>query len=409
MQRRTIPRTTRSSWTEFSTVLSLILLVGSFSGERSYAEGDDRAHFLYAAHGELRYELTKDQKLTGEQIWLFNFMEDAAGRWKMQVVSVPTADDKEPIDSNEMISFTGTDIFSIVYSDTRVDLPKGGRPKLTKGNTNYAARVSAGPFPIDHSSAVGAIWLAFAGGRYVAPDGGQTRLPNLLVPDARNDPIAWVCDLRFEFLAGANRKLLSWGDYLLQTNYLANDSLMYPDLDEPDSELTQEEFRRAVAAFASASEVQRTRERYRLEESLTTNGLAIPTKFHCVVSSPITFTNFASEARILGVVTNISFPGEADVFPPVRGGVTVQDRRLRAKEANRWRREVYYSLGRQGWIVDTNHSKIRAALVDRPWRSRAVTSHRQEKHRVVVVLFWLALLVPLAVYLKGRIKGRPRS
>ena len=312
---------------------------------------------LYSARGKLQYTVRTNDVPILEQEFKFSFLEGVGGQWRLDLST--TTPDQNRINSTEILSFDLTNIYSITYSDARLETHLGSQPRVITGNSSYPARVCAGPFPIDHGPTAGLIWLAFVGGRYVDPTKKSQALPNLLVlPDARHDPMAWACSLDHVELSGGTRPLLLSGQFRLDTNYLHGDSLQFGALDEPETEQDLQRFNSQIALYRSTSRARLVRASYRVERTSHLGSIDIPEKFSADVASPLVIPDAYSGMTTIsidGVVTDIVEHPSIELLPPLKGQVTVQDRRVRVKNARSWRREVYYPLTNLNWVTDTNY------------------------------------------------------
>ena len=168
---------------------------------------------IYSAQGSVKFQIVEtNNAISYEQTWLFDIMEDSVGRWKLDI-HTRYPDPKLPITTSEIISYDNTNIYCVVYSNNRVETPRNGSPRVVQGTNRYPAGISAGPYPIDQSSAVGVVWLAFLGPEYLPQTEKKINFPNLSVPSARTDPMAWSCDFEFDLVQEGNHPLLKSGQY----------------------------------------------------------------------------------------------------------------------------------------------------------------------------------------------------
>jgi hypothetical protein len=374
----------------------------------SAATSIDEFRPLYCAQGIFQYN-TETKAFTNQQIWLFEVLEDEAGRWRLKVDTV-FSHPKVRLESSEIIAYDSKDIYSIVMSPQRI-VPAGKTWSIAQNSSLNAGRVLAGPYPIDHSSAVGILWLAFFGGRYVDHDRSRTRFPNLTVPDARTDPTAWCCDFEYNLDGSPSRPLIRKGDYFINKRYLGQSHKDHAELDEPDNDrslqLQQRQFERAHVA--TPSELRRAS--FELLETRTVNSVRVPAVFRCEIARPIGLSP-TIEVRLAAKVevTNVFVAPPSPLLPPVTGHVTVQDRRFRQKDLNGWLRDVLYDLGPDGWIIDTKDPRIRSIVADRPLRPYTPIRGRSALvYRMVVTLVFLFVAVfPCALFFWRRLFGRPK-
>jgi hypothetical protein len=374
------------------------------AGPAATSHGDYRP--LYCAQGIFQYT-TETKAFTNQQNWLFEVLEDEAGRWQLKVDTV-FSHPKVRLESTEIIAYDSKDIYSIVMSPQRI-VPAGKTWSIAQNSSLNAGRVLAGPYPIDHSSAVGILWLAFFGGRYVDRDRSRTRFPNLTVPDARIDPTAWCCDFEYHLDGSPSHPLIRKGEYVINKRYLGQSHKDHSELDEPDNDrslqLQQRQFERAHAA----GPLELRRASFELLETRIVNSVRVPAVFRCEIARPIGLSP-TIDVRLTATVevTNAFVAPPSPLLPPATGHVTVQDRRFRQKDRNRWRRDVLYDLGPDGWIIDTNDPRIRSIVADRPFRPYTPIRGRSVLvYRIIVTLVFLFVaVVPCALFLWRRLCGR---
>jgi len=277
---------------------------------------------LYEAHGVLAYrQISPSNTVLLEQIWTFAMVEGDDGSWKMQLdTQFPNPD--LPARSTEIIAFDKTNIYSVVYSPDRLVLVKG-KPTLVRDDPSvrkHPAMVCAGPYPVDHSSSAGLIWLAFVGGRYLDLRKQSSQFPNLTVTDARNDPIAWACDFDYEMLSAGPRPLISFGRYRLNPGRVFESSLDYPELDEPVDKKALGRMERVLGFYRQLAGDLLVGSTYQLVASNTLNGVLIPERFRCNVVA-IGNTNY--HGTLEGLVTNLIDHPSTNLMPSLIGGTTV--------------------------------------------------------------------------------------
>ena len=176
-------------------------------------QAEDLYRPIYVAEGVISQQLfDKDGKAirTNESPFTVSFDKD--GRWQITQQSYST---KWAITSTEHICYNGTDVFSVVYSDKRIDRQKRPVSNLPLEANRHPARICRGPFPIDNGQRVGLVWLAFLGGGYVAPHRFGMP-PNLLAPLPRRDPGAWATDFKYKLLNDSLSPLIASGSFVLE-------------------------------------------------------------------------------------------------------------------------------------------------------------------------------------------------
>jgi hypothetical protein len=372
-------------------ISSLVLLCS-----KTAAEDEFRPNYL-AEGSVLCKSIGEDGTIEFAQEFFFSIMQDEAGRWRLEIVTTPPQHNQHKYVSRELLSYDGKDIYSVAYCSHRWDRTASGQyglvPQGPPESAAHGARVSKGPYPIDHGSAVGTIWLAFVGGNYLLSTGQQVRFPNLLVADARNDPAAWICDFQYSLIDGNIRPLLEKGRYLLNKKYLADSPFDYPQLDQPMTEELAARFRNMVNQYKTAGSDILNRATYELDEVESFNGLLVPKKFHALLTLAPIRTNM--QGHFYGAVTNLAVPNATTMLPPLLGRITVQDRRVFWKGKGRWRAGVFYDLDDEGWVRSTNHSKVRLALNAAPPSSGGPFAYRRHVHLTTVTLFVIVLLLPV--------------
>jgi len=357
--------------------------------------GNDLTPLGYSASGELRFQqVLSNGVVLYEEIWQFTLDEDAIGKWKLEIYT--TFPDKSlPVSVTNIISCDKTNIYSVDYSSDIVETPIGGKPKVVPLKTeSYAAVISAGCYPIDESSEVGVIWLAFLGGDYLDPDKTQTRFPNLLVPDPRRDPRAWDCDLKYSLIRSTNHWLISSGEYILQRAYIRKSAVDYPEMDEPIGERQIETFKEAFSRYKNLKSASTVTSDYHLDETTNLNGRLLPTRFHSNLG--LEDKSDVSDSFIC-VVSNVAISATTDLMPPLRGTIRVEDRRMRFKDGRTFRKDVTYTLSRNVWPTDNNDPRMSSLTAARPPQQIIEQSSNPQKFIIVKVLFTIVLLAPLAI------------
>jgi len=373
--------------------------------------GAQAAHAMWVAEGLVNCQiLTVDGKTNFEQAWTFSVYGEDAGPWKMMLeTTFPSA--RLPIKTREILGFDGTNIYSVVYSSNRIDM-SGGTVKIVAGDDHYPGQVCPGPYPVDYSSTVGFLWFAFFGGQHLEATNSRARFPNLLVTDARRDPMAWICDLDYSLTNLTGGALVNRAQFIANKNYLAKDSLDYPNLDEPEIPEQNSLFETQVQQYGDLKNEELARSTYELEElASASKGVFFPRRFTCF-NSPLPSRPDLRGCLFNGEVTNFSESRQTSVMPEIIGTLTVEDRRARVKEkaTGKWRRDVYYSLGDQGWITDTNDPVFQAAVAQKPLFARISFAGSAVPRRIVLFFLILAAVAPVLVKLflsrKGGADGR---
>jgi len=197
----------------------------------------------------------------------------------------------------------------------------------------------------------------------------------------------------------SNTKLLTFGSFVVNSNYFLKSGLDYPQLDDPVNEAELTTVTEQVKQYAALKGDTAVRAVYQLDESQSINNTSLPKRFHCEVAPPPNRPDLRG-GRFRGVVTNYLASVEWNPMPDLFGRVVVEDRRLRTKEAHQWRKEVYYALPNDKWITDTNDPRIIQAISKAPMRPRADSAHyaRMRAGFLTAVVLWI-LWIPLPVLL----------
>ncbi|MEQ2010526.1 MAG: hypothetical protein ABMA26_27380, partial [Limisphaerales bacterium] len=362
----------------------------------SQCKAEDTFNPAYCAEGVVGFSTSTGFK----QDFHFRLFKDAARKWKLEVqTQYPSAE--MPLRSREILSFDGTNIFSVLYSPDKVEFRPGGKAVVVPATRNeHPGRVCTGPYPVDHSSAVGAIWLAFLSADYLDDSRRRVGFPNLLTSNARSDPEAWSCDFDYAITNRGQRRLLHQGRFVMNTNHLRANINGYPELDEPSGReeiLKSQSKLQWLRVACSNSPLYAV---YSAEEVAEVGGSMVPSRF----GSKIFLLGTSNVAwTIQGVVTNFPTPSAVQTLPELEGNVMVQDRRVRFKTPTAWRRDVFYSLDSSGWVIDTNNAKIVAALSRSSLRSVQSEALPAPKPRLALFLFLGGVLLPpLFFYLHHR-------
>lgn len=229
-------------------------------------------------------------------------------------------------------------------------------------------------------------------------------LPQLISPDPRRDPGAWDCDLQYSLTGSGKSRLLVAGKYVIQQAYIRNSAIDYPEMDEPMNDNERESFQRTVSRYKTLKAASTIKSAYYSDEITNLNGIFIPIRFHADLGLE-DVSDYSD--RFVGVVTNIVIAETTNLMPPLRGLITVEDRRMRYKDSSGFRKDLYYKLSQNLWPTDTNDAQLRSIALRRPPTNIMEISSRPEKLLTVKVLFvMLLLLLLLMVFMKWfRSKG----
>ncbi len=223
------------------------------------------AHYTAGGTVEQRV-LMQGGRVHSTNTFAFRFSEGDAGTWQL-VWTAFLAQWK--CASTERIAYNGTDIFSAVYSDERFD-----RNMRLVPNRPYQmpARVCRGPYPVDHSSTVGLVWLAFVAGPLLARS-PSLQIPDLLASSARDEPLAWACRLDYRLQPGTGPPAeLASGRFVIVKARLSEDLLAYPQVDEPPDAESLLALRNQIRLARAASGKSLVRSIYHLDETMRFPG-----------------------------------------------------------------------------------------------------------------------------------------
>ena len=201
----------------------------------------------------------------------------------------------------------------------------------------HPAQVYHGPFPIDYSSRVGLLWIAFVGGEFVKQN--MVQPSDLLAADARTDPEAWSTDFRYKLLAESPNPLIVSGTFYLDKTKIASGVTGYPEIDEPtDSEAMLQRIKRLKAAKND----ELVRSTYSLQETALIGDVRIPKKFSAMHSyDPGSVQGSSSRIQWCGQVTNIiAQPALTQLLPPIIGRIKVEDCRFRSRLRPRFQDDI---------------------------------------------------------------------
>lgn len=361
---------------------------------------------VYAARGALDQRILVRGRVISQR-WSFELMEDSMGRWKLSYVTALSPEDQM---TGEIIAYDGSSIYSVITGGWKLVI-SDGRPTIRPSGDTCAAKVTAGPYPVDYSSAVGTIWLAFIAGRLLPADRQVVPFPNLTVSDARLSPLAWSCDLSYALTVGDVRPLLERGRYRLNPRYVRASALAYPDLDDPDNasdfHAQRKEFENLKRIAGSGSSI--TVAEYVLGEKEPFHGFLIPTRFQCQIW-PLKDLDrtLAPAIQMAGTVTNVFAPDPCSLLPPLASRADVLDRRFRVKTESGWREGLFYTITNRQWIVSTNDDRLQRLVAGRRLRPYADWDSRQTPYmnRVFLVVVGMALVMPILLLWLGRRGGQ---
>jgi hypothetical protein len=363
---------------------------------------------LYSVKGLITYTRKIGHDEAKPRYWPYSVAEDRERHWRITIRS----DDSfrgTPLRSKVSIAYDGTNVYSLTDADVfRIDpLDPFHLQRMTNTGPVSVGKICPGPYPIDSSSVVGTIWLAYLSGACLDPAVSKTRLPDLAVSDARMDPMAWSCDFVYELLGTTDRPTLKSGRFDINPAYVRPTFSDYPDLDEPPNSGTRNT--QLFYSFARIKALKRstTVAVYVLEGTTNIDGVSVPTRFR--VEVPTSAMGFGKGyLRFDGLATNCQAGRIESLLPPLRGSVTMRDRRMRVKVkgAPTYRSEVVYVVTNDVWATDTNDPRVKAAASDphAGWRriysgSYGATNPSPKYVRLLIIFL---LILPVPVLALGR-------
>jgi hypothetical protein len=358
----------------------------------SLAYSQDSFAPLFTAEGIVEeHLLDASGKILTTNQFPFKVSVDSNGWWQ---IAFQTYFPQWSLTSTEHISCNGTDIFSALYSDKRLDENYKPVNNLPLENHEHPAQVYHGPFPVDYSSRVGLLWIAFVGGEFVNQNTIQP--PDLLAANARTDPEAWSTDFQYKLLVESPNPLIASGTFFLDKAKLASDVTGYPEIDEPADSKTMLQ---RIERLKAAKNDELLRSTYSLQQSELIEGIRTPKQFsatHCYDPGSVQ----GSSARIewYGEVTNIiAHPAPTQLLPPIIGRINVEDCRFRSRPRARFQNDIWYKLDQTGWVLSTNDSRLQKASSPHLLQRKFVGS-RKSRHLFGLAIFGL-LIVLLAYFL----------
>lgn len=329
-------------------------LIAALIGLSSTLGAQDTFTPLYVVQGIIAEDSSRNGNSIRSADSPFTFAIDEKGRWKM---SLETYIARHDITTTNLISYNGTDIFSILYSDKHFD----GNHQVVRSpppeSSEHPGRVARGPFPLDHGECVGFLWLAFVGGDFTARHPSNA-LPNLLASDARRNPVAWSSDFQFKLLAGAPNPLIASGVFVPNPRKASDNLLSYPEIDEPENAESADRVARSLRALRAADGPKLSSEMVLLESAMI-GKIRVPTRFTATTTTTFSQVDAAVrvlECRVTNIVTNCPV---SEVLPKLLGSTFVEDRRFMQRTKTYYRNNIFYKLDKTGWIVSTNDSKFR--------------------------------------------------
>jgi hypothetical protein len=361
-------------------------------------QAEDLYRPIYIAEGVISqalFDMDGRAIRTNEAQFTISFDKD--GRWQITLQSYLT---KWAITSTEHISYNGTDVFSVIYSDKRIDRQKKPVSNLPLEANRHPARICPGPFPIDNGQRVGLLWLAFLGGEYVVAPHAMKMPPNLLAPLPRRDPGAWVADFQYKLLNESLSPLIASGSFVLDKIKVSSDLIDYPEIDEPTDVDQMESVNQSIKRLKAANNDDLIRSSYSLLESRPyTNDISIPMHFTATSFSPIgTSSGHIPSVRWDGLVTNIIIDTPSmQILPPIIGKIDVEDRRFLQRTATHFLNGVFYPLDSNGWLVSTSNPAFQEKNILKGFEERHSQKLQKTGYVFTLILFGTIFLFPACI------------
>lgn len=265
-------------------------------------------------------------------------------RWQMSLVNY--WDDSKEKTTTNFVAYDGTNIFTALYSKYYLDTKTFSA--VEKKKIMGAPTIGKGPFPIHGTPAMGLLWVAFLSGDYLR--GGDTnRIPNLLRSDLYTDPTAWCADFRTRMLENSSNPLVKEGFFELNKDYISDDLMDYPNVEEPMSERSAFVLSEILNTLKDIEEDRFLSSHYILSDSIKMNEITIPKEFR---SSFYTLPKRDEKAYLCGkrtgTITNVTFNAKAvPMIPQMEGSQIVRDSRFMFKDEHKFRNTISYFVTNQ--------------------------------------------------------------
>ena len=388
-----------STAAQFSLMLLLSTIVTSAAhAEESFAP-------VYSAQGIFTFTQRVGQRVAKPRSWNFDVARDKKGRWRIGLLADVDMNGMT-IHSSSSVVYDGTNIYNLTSGDV-VEANPANPSQITKlpNPGIQVASISTGPYPIDGSSALGILWLAYIAGDQLDSNTNRSKFPNLTVTDARTDPMAWSCDLVYEISqSDESNKLLKHGRFIVNPQYIKERFAEYPELDEPGNGATENRQLFYKYNFMKTNMKSETiAATYVLQKTQVVNGVTIPTMFHVEIPTEALGIGTNGYSHFDGQVTNFTSVSVNKLLPDLCDSVTVRDRRLRVKTMGSpvYRQLVEYQVTDRAWPTDTNDARVQAAVDthagwQRVYLGRQVVIQRNPQFVKLIILFILAM--PIAFF-----------
>lgn len=363
---------------------------------------------LYTAQGVITsVTMNRDSTPVATNRFSFEISKGRSDSWQIHLQSrIPQWD----LTSQHLISWDGTNIYSVLYSDKAIAGNNQLISTLPLEAHAFPARICRGPFPIDHGPAVGLVWLVYLSPDFVGQH-PKSRIPNLLEISARNDPLVWACDFQYQPHPSVSGLLFTSGVFRINKALLSKDLLDFPEVDEPATAKDLQDIQLRMESYSTVTNLESlTRASFSIEEVIEYEHLSIPKRFTSLLYSPHYLAGAPHYVMIrwIGEVTNCVFnTSPRSLLPPLVGtNFTVHDRRFMVRTRNGFLDGRWYKLGKGGWTISTNDLRISGTGRAPPLQPRTSTTGRRALYYIFVTLMVVTLSAPLLVAIWKRIPQR---
>ncbi len=381
-------------WIAKKSVHSMALLggmLGFFLGapQRAQAEAFQP---LYEATGEIAemvYRGPGNAEATNR--YPFSIAVDAGGRWSMSIVSEVAKWDAH---MREEIAYDGTNLFSVLYGDKRLNRTLQPEPNLPLEKNEHPGRTFHGPYPIENGTPACLVWLAFLGGTLNINSKAGV-VPDLIAGDPRRDPAAWVVHPSLSFQTNGDSTLLRTASFELNApEHIPANLDSFPEFNEPSEAEEVAAALKSLNQFRNTPSNERLRSEFSLTELQAQARFSLPREFTARRLGPLG-TGFGDVAvvRWVGKVHQVNAsPAARELLPQILGKIHVEDSRLRHRTQTTYLNSTFYTLGPDGWIRSEHDARFRG-----PLRAAELqrASSRSREIMFIVVSLGLASLVSI--------------
>jgi hypothetical protein len=380
-----LPRWIGRHGTPSMAALGLTVWFSLGTPQRAHAESFQPIYEATGEIAEMVYRGPGNAEATNR--YQYSIAVDATGRWSMSIASEIAKWDAH---MREEIAFDGTNIFSVLYGDKRLNRKLQPEPNLPLEKNEHPGRTFHGPYPIENGTPACLIWLAFLGGTLNTKVGA---IPDLIAGDPRRDPGAWVIHPSLSFQSQGNFTFLRSARFQLNPPESIPSNLDdFPEFNEPTEVEEVAAALKSLNQFRTTTSKERLRSEFSLVEFQTHDGFSLPAEFTARRLGPLG-TGFGDVAvvRWVGKVLQAdSSPTARELLPQILGKIHVEDSRLRHRTKTTYLNSTFYTLGPDGWIRSEHDARFQGKHRP-PELPRA--SSRSREIMFLVVSIGLAVLV----------------